>query len=58
MNIVTGVNLKVPDGRVGHYVRARVFKDGKVEQKFFNITERGEEKALSLAKEWYKDKKK
>ena len=57
MSIVSGLNLKLPDGRRGHYVRAQICRNGIITVNFFSVPKYGEEKALQLAKAWLNSKK-
>jgi len=54
MNITTGLNMKLPDGRQGHYVRAQRYENNKITVRFFSIAKLGEEKALKSAMDWTK----
>ena len=58
MNIHSGINLKLPDGRRGHYIRAKIVdKEGRLHTKYFSVKKYGQEKALKLAKVWLDSKK-
>lgn len=56
MSIHNGINLKLPSGKRGHYIRAKTYNDGAIKTAYFSVAEHGEKKALKLAKAWLESK--